>query len=328
MSFGILFQFFWSSALIWLAARWLVKASDEIAQNTGLGHLFVGSIFLAASTSSPELFVDIEATRKGIPDLAAGDLLGSSLVNLTIFCVLSLIFWRSAGFELSRQMRLSAWLAALLTAEVGLFISFHSDLSFRGFSLASLILAVTYIAGLRMIFEKPRGKGDGNPPGKKRSPRLLFKSVIEFFSGTILIFFASPFLVSSVENIADRTGLGNSFIGMSLLALATSLPELSSSITAIRKGLFQLVAGNIAGSNTMNMLIFVVMDGIWEKGSLWTHLSGKNVIAAAFVAMNMALLAVPGTSKSGRRLIGDRVKIWLILISSVSSYVVLYFWKD
>lgn len=326
MSLENLLQFLLSGLLIWFSARWLVKASDEIAKMTGLGHVFVGSLFLAASTSTPELFVDIEATRRGIPDLAAGDLLGSSLINLTIFCTLTLIYWKSTNDNLPRQTRFSSWLAALLTAEVGLFIFLRSDLSVSIFSLSSFALIITYLAGWRMIFETPQTNRESAEI--KKSPRHLFKSVIGFFSGTIVIFFASPFLVSSVEIMADQTGLGKTLIGTSLLALTTSFPELSSSITAIRRGLFNLVAGNIVGSNCMNMLIFVVMDGIWQKGSLWTHLSRKNLIAAGFVILNMVLLAMSWRTKSGKYILGERTKVWLILLFSVSCYVILYFLRE
>ncbi len=329
MSLENLLQLFFSAALIWLAARWLVEASDKIAKITGLGHLFVGSFFLAASTSAPEFFVDIEATQKGIPDLAAGDLLGSSLVNLTILCVLSLIFWKSVNCQLSRQTRLSSWLAALLTAEVGFFIFLGSDLSFREFSLSSLVLVITYLVGLRAIFEKPQVNNEGKSGEKLVKARLLLKPVIVFFSGTILIFFASPYLVSSAEKIADETGLGKTLIGTSLLAFTTSFPELFSSITAIRKGLFQLVAGNIVGSNCINVLIFVVMNySIWKDGSLWEHISRKNLITASFVVMNMVFLAIPWGIKSRQHLIGNRIRVWLILLLSVSCYVILYFLRE
>ncbi|HEX5035444.1 MAG TPA: hypothetical protein VFW62_13270 [bacterium] len=310
----ILLQFLASAAMIWLAARWLVSASDKIAKITGLGHLFVGSLFLAAATSAPELFVDIEATRRGLPDLAAGDLLGSSLVNLIILCALSLVFWESVDCRMSRQSRLSAGLAAILTAEVGFFIYLQTGLGLPGFSLSGAVLVLTYLVGLRAIFEKPHSAGE---PDATKSPKakLLIRPTVGFISATVLIFFASPYLVTSVEKIAELTGLGNTFLGTSLLAFTTSFPELFASLAAIRAGLFHLVAGNIVGSNCINMLIFAAMEGIWTQGSLWAHLSRNHLLAAGFVILSMVLLGIPKLNYA---------RVWLILIFNLGCYLILY----
>jgi len=325
MTIEIIFQLIWSASVIWIAASWLVKASDKIAKVSGLGHLFVGSLFLAAATSAPELFVDIEATLRGSPDLAAGDLLGSSLVNLILFCILSLIYWTPTYTGFPKQTKSSAWLAALLTTEVGLFIYFESDLSFRGLGLPSVIMLITYLGGMRLIFTTDTSIQTGTNTRSNKKQQQLIKPLLTYIAATVIIFFTSPFLVHSVESIASQTGLGNTFIGMSLLAVTTSFPELSSSLTAMRLGYLQLVAANIVGSNAINMMIFVAMDGFHKEGSLWSHLSKKNVIAALFVILNMTLLALPWPDSHNRFSPSPKTRLIIILVSSLSCYLILYF---
>lgn len=109
------------SAVVAAAGVVLARAADRIAEVTGLGRLLVGSVLLAAATSLPELSVDVAAVRRGMADLATGDLLGSSLVNLLILAVLDLV-QRSGRKMLSREAAshaLSATLSIVLTALVG-----------------------------------------------------------------------------------------------------------------------------------------------------------------------------------------------------------------
>jgi cation:H+ antiporter len=113
--------FLGSAAVIVVAGTFLSKFADAIADLTGFGRLLIGSVLLAGATSLPELTVDISAVRLGAVDLAVGDLLGSSLMNLLILALLDLTY-HSRGKMLSRQAAahaLSGTLAAALTALVG-----------------------------------------------------------------------------------------------------------------------------------------------------------------------------------------------------------------
>jgi cation:H+ antiporter len=318
-----LLQFFGSSFLVILAARWLTRAADQIADLTGLGHLFVGSLFLAVATSAPEFFVDIEATRVGLPNLAAGDLLGSSLVNLVIFCLLVLLFWKTAKDHFSQGIFRPSLLAALLTSVVGLLIFLRPAATVFGVNIGSYLIVIAYLLGMQTSFKKSQERRSIDSGGTRDRPARLIRPFFHFFAGAVLIFFASPFLVSSVEKISLATGLGETFLGTSLLALTTSFPELAASVTAARMGLFHLMAGNIVGSNAVNMTIFALLDWIWEEGSLWEHLSRKNLIPVAFVVLNMLLLS--GASYRGK---ASRAWIWLILFLSFGCYAALYVLKN
>lgn len=323
MNFETISQFVVSATVVVIAARWLAFASDEMAKVTGLSHLFIGSLFLAASTSAPEFFVDIRATLDNLPNLASGDLLGSSLMNLMIFSILAFLFGATEKPIESPGIRLASLLAALLTAEVGALIYWKPSWHFLGLSIGSFLILGTYLFGTRLIFKKAvKASPEGTAPS--RSTRKIFKPMLRFFLAALVLFFASPMLVGSMERISLQTGLGNTFLGASLLAFTTSLPELISSITASRMGLFDLFIGNIVGSNAINMLIFVFMDWIWSKAPLWDHLGEKNLLICAAVVLNMLALAFTWKSSGKAHPWRTRLGTTFILLLSMGCYAALF----
>ena len=150
-------EFLVLAVVVALAGTFLAKSADQIAEITRLGRLLVGSVLLAAATSLPELTVDISAVRQGMPDLAVGDLFGSSLMNLLILASLDLAH-RSGGKMLSRESAahaLSAILGIALTAIATMAILTEPRLpgfSFLGIGIWSWGILVAYILGIRMIF--------------------------------------------------------------------------------------------------------------------------------------------------------------------------------
>lgn len=148
-------QFMLAATVVVFAGNALTRCADAIAELTKLGRLLVGSIFLAAATSLPELTVDISAVRMGLPDLAVGDLLGSSLFNLLILAVADLMN-SSRGRMLSRNPRRtrSAAMSIALTALAGISIFVGARLgawTFGGIGIGSLAILGAYLLGVRMV---------------------------------------------------------------------------------------------------------------------------------------------------------------------------------
>jgi cation:H+ antiporter len=134
---------------------------------------------------------------------------------------------------------------------------------------------------------------------------------------------AAPFLVQSVERIGIETGLGNTFIGATLMAFTTSLPELASSVAAVRLGAAAMAAGNLVGSNAFNMLIFGAMDALWTVDDLWEQIPRRHAVTALAVVLNLAVFgAYVGRAGAGRR--GRILMSLLILALTALSYGVLY----
>lgn len=260
-------QFLVTAVVVIVAGTFLVKFADHIADITKLGKLLVGSLFLAAATSLPELFVDISAVKNHDADIAVGDLFGSSLFNLLILAIGDLlhkgganVFTREAGAH-----ALSASMSITITAVAGIAIFLAPQLapySLGKIGIGTLFIVTVYLFSIRMIYfdQKISAAKSTKPIVEDGKQMSLKKAVTGYLFSALIILVAAPFLADAAGKIAELSGLGKTFIGTTLVALSTSLPELVSTIVAIRLGSFDLAAGNIFGSNSFNMLILVPLD--------------------------------------------------------------------
>lgn len=266
MTFFIL-QFLFSALIIIVAGFFLTKSADKIAELTGWGRMFVGSLLLAAATSFPELMVDLKSVQLNLPDLAVGDLLGSSLFNLLILATLDFAFpsaFRRTAFSPAfLHHSLSAVLTIILTAIVGIAIASKIETSILGVSVFSWAIVIIYFFGIRLTYmdgNKDAKSDQKEPVSPSNKNRKLFFAFSGYIISALSILVAAPYLVNSADQIAKTSGLGHTFIGTTLVALSTSLPELVATIAAFRIGSPDLALGNIFGSNAFNMILFVPLD--------------------------------------------------------------------
>ena len=299
------FSFLAAGAVVVVAGTALARSGDVIAARTRLGGLWVGSIFLALATSLPELATDIAAVRLGQPDLAAGDLFGSSMANMLI---LSLITLLPAGRELFARATLDhalyAALAIVLTCMAAAIILVAPPMTIAGVGPGSFALLALYLAGTRAIFRHttiaPEAAATAEiqavpsehatePAGAPSPPDEppLRPAIIRFIAASVFILAAAPLFARSSHQLAVITGLGTTFVGTWLVGFATSLPELVTSIAAVRLGAYDLAVGNLFGSNALNMSIFVVLDGV-HGGSLLADVAPAHVISALVAIALMA----------------------------------------
>lgn len=278
------FQFIACAGIIVVAATFLSKSADRIAEETGFGKLLIGSVLLAGATSLPELTVDISAVRLGAADLAVGDLLGSCLANLLILAVLDLM-QRSAGGMLTRRAARHALSGSMSTALLG--VAGLTCLTAKSTGFPTLlgvapglwILAVVYIGGIRIVYLDQRALAAQQEllkPAEGRG-RQLPGALLSFAASAGAIVLAGPFMARAAEHLASATGMGTTFVGTTLVALTTSLPEFVASLAAVRMGSWDLAIGNVFGSNSFNMLLLVPLDFV-QPGSLMAVVSGSHVI--------------------------------------------------
>ena len=321
----IIFQFFFSAIVIIVAGYFLTQFADKIATITGLGRIFVGGLLLAGATSSPELMVDINAIQQNLPDLAVGDLLGSSLFNLLILATLDFVypsaFRRTAFSSKFLGHSLSAVLTILLTAIVGLGISSKLETALLGVSVFSWAVMILYIFGLRLIFKE--GNNNSTLQSEIRKPLTpnftknyaLIGAIFGYIIAMVIILMASPYLIHSADEIAKISGIGHTFVGTTLVALSTSLPELISTLTAFRMGSPDLALGNIFGSNAFNMILFVPLDFMYPKVLFSSVKSIHAVTAFSIVAaMSVAVMGQLYRKKQGSRFAEPSSEIIVILI--------------
>ncbi|MEM9730165.1 MAG: hypothetical protein AAF997_16420, partial [Myxococcota bacterium] len=260
-----------AAAVLVQAGAALAAYGDQIAGRLQVSRLFVGSLLLAFATSLPELTTDITAARAGAPDLAVGDLFGSSMANMAILALLDLLYrgrvWPSVELGHARV----AAVAIALTALATLAIAAPTGLAFGWVGATPLIVAAIYVASVGWFRRSPSLGRPGVEPERisfheatgwsanaaKVSTRGLW---VRFGAAASVVLIAAPFATLSVKAITDATGLAESFMGAVALAVTTSLPELIASLAALRIGAYDMAVGNLFGSNVANMSVLLFAD--------------------------------------------------------------------
>jgi cation:H+ antiporter len=284
-----------SGVLVVLAAITLARNADVIAEITELGRLWVGTVLLAGATSLPELTTDLVAVKLDAPDLAVGDLIGSSMANMLILALVDLLpprrhVLRHVAFD----HVLVASLAIALTALAGAFVIVQPHVAVLGIGPGSLMLFVLYLAGTRAVYrhahqEQGSARSLSASDGREAVARGgLRQALLRLAAATLVVLLAAPAFAWSAKGIAILTGLGNTFVGTWLVGVATSLPELAASLAAVRMGAFDLAVGNLFGSNALNMAIFLPLD-LAHPGSLFASIDSGHALSALFAVILMSL---------------------------------------
>ena len=252
------------AAVIVVAAMFLSRYADGLADQTGLGKTVTGLVLLAGATSLPEFSLGFSAVRMKAYDLTAGDVMGSSLINLLILAVLDLVS-RTPGRMLSRTAAvhaLSGIVACLMTAIAVLGILLKSKWTFYHLGACSWALIICYVVCCRLLYmdQKTVTASGGSGEGAKDPLRSLSANTAGFVVCAVVIFLVAPKLAHTADALAVSTGLGRTFFGTVFVAFMTSLPEMISTFSAIRIHSSDMAIGNILGSNAFNMLILALTD--------------------------------------------------------------------
>jgi len=236
-------------------ADYLVGGSSSLARKLGVPALVIGLTVVAFGTSAPELFVNIVASMNGSADIAIGNVLGSNLANILVILGVSSLaaplalksstVWKEIPFSL-----LAAILVLVLGADMFLDGAPASQLSrIDGLVLIAFFLVfLVYTFGIREAGEQSRGKIEQTP---------LWKAILLIIGGLIALVLGGQFVVTGATAIALALGVSENLIGLTIVAVGTSLPELVSSFVAARKGHDDIAIGNVVGSNIFN--IFLVL---------------------------------------------------------------------
>ncbi|GIW80721.1 MAG: cation transporter [Gemmatales bacterium] len=330
------FEFLASASIIVIAGTFLTRYADAIAELTKLGRLLVGSIFLASATSLPELSVDVSAARQGLPDLAVGDLMGSSLINLLILGLLDLSH-QAKGRMLSRQSAahaLSATMSMVLAALAGIAIVSRIPFHVAGIGAGSIALAVVYVLGLRIVYYDQRYSSPH--PEETESADLmptvqetltLPRAIIGYCIAALVIILAAPYVAESAGELADRSGLGGTFVGTTLVALSTSLPELVTTFAAVRLGAFDLALGNIFGSNSFNMVLLLPVDMAYS-GSLLASVSPTHAVTCLSAILITCVAVMGQLYHAEKRLRFVEPDAALIILLVLSALGLVYFLRS
>ena len=300
---GLLLQAVVCGALVILTGVLLSRNADVLAEKTGLGRTWVGSVLLSGATSLPELATGLSAILVfNAPDLAVGGIFGSCLFNLLILAILDIF---TGPEPLLTQAQISHGIAAgmgcvmLGIAALTMITADHGDSWQLGWvAVPSLALVALYGVGAVLIaqFELRRRAEVLEQESElyEYDDISAARAYLTFAGLAIAIVLLGLWLAAIGDRIAAVTGLGQSFVGALLLAGATSLPEVVTSIAAIRLKAVDLAVSNIFGSNLFNMAILGVYDIAYVQGSLFQTVNAYVHTFSAVVAIIMTAIALVG----------------------------------
>lgn len=240
---------------------------DLIDKKTNLSGAFIGGVILAAVTSLPELITSITAiiVVKN-PGLVMGNVLGSNIFNVTILAVL--VFFAASSFmkaTISKSHKIVLVCTLAIYAILTVVVTFKTDYAVFGISVASVAILIIYLISLKFL------AGDSSQNDEPDNSPLTVKQICARFAVMTVILVASSVAITYVTDIiSTRLNLGSSLAGALFLGIATSLPELSSSVALVRKKNFNAMIGNIVGSNMFNYLILLISDIMYNTSSIYT----------------------------------------------------------
>lgn len=258
MVFEVLAVVFGFVILVWSAERF-ITGSAATARHFGMSPLLIGMVIVGFGTSVPEMLVSAQAALDGKPDLAIGNALGSNIVNTAL--VLGITALVSPILVHSKIVRKEI---PLLIAIGVLFAFFIWDGELTRLESGLLLLGFVSLIGLA-IYAAIRDRGDNlglEVEQKMEVVELPIKAALLWLLvGLLLMMVSSRVLVWGAVGIAEYLGVSNLIIGLTIVALGTSLPELAASLVAVRKGLHDIAIGNVVGSNMFNLLAVTGIAG-------------------------------------------------------------------
>lgn len=227
-------------------ADWFVDGTAGIAEKFGIPQLVVGLTIVAMGTSAPEAAVSITAALKGNAGIAVGNVVGSNILNILIILGLT-------GFITNVAVQKSTLFCEipymLVITVLLLFMGMHGGSINLVEGIIFWVLFILYLTYLFMMAKKGKQSAE-----ESTENRPIWKLLIFAIIGGVVVVWGSNITVDSATALAEIIGLSEKFIGLTIVALGTSLPELVTSVTAAKKGNADIAIGNIVGSNIFNIL--------------------------------------------------------------------------
>ncbi len=246
--------------LILMGANWLVDGASSIAKKTGMSEFIIGLTIVGIGTSTPEIVVSLISSIQGKADMAIGNVVGSNIFNtMLILGVTALIFPLAITKEsLKRDLPLNIIVTGLLIL-LGLkhtIFGVGTDTLTRLDGIIMLFILALYF---RKLLKKPSGTALEETPEDESEIKVLStgKSILLIILGLGGLVFGGRLFVNAATEIASSLGMSAKLIGLTIMAIGTSLPELATSIVAALKGRGDMAMGNVLGSNIFNILLIL-----------------------------------------------------------------------
>lgn len=244
--------------LLYFGAEWLVGGASGLARRFGLPQLLIGLTVVAYGTSAPEIVVSVEASLSGSGAITLGNVVGSNIANLgLILGITALVHPPRVDREVARR-EVPVLLAATATIPLVLYDGVVSRFEGALLTLAAATYTVVMVRQARGSSTAEAGAramesaaDEAGAPAPRGTPRLALTTL----AGLVFLVVGGSLFVNGASGLARVLGLSERLIGLTIVAVGTSLPELATSVIAARRGHSDIAVGNVVGSNIFNALL-------------------------------------------------------------------------
>ncbi|MHC4882717.1 MAG: calcium/sodium antiporter [Planctomycetota bacterium] len=293
-------------------ADWLVDGAVAVAKQFGLSPLIIGLTIVAMGTSAPEVAASIQAALDNSPGIAVGNVYGSNIANLALVCGLCALI-RPIAVSRAALMR---DIPLMLAVACGLYPIFYNHTLTRFESIGMLVVFGCIIVFMIQM-EKKRAQSNVQVAEQQRSavehaaafqPQSLFISLCLIGIGLVCLAEGAGLTVASAKTIGIHAGLSDAVVGVTIVAIGTSLPELLTCLIASLKGHDDLSIGNLVGSNIFNTLLVIGASGVVKPYSIavFPELTGSYYIwmlSVLFLFSGLAFVFKKITKPAGMLLV-------------------------
>ena len=305
--------------IIWSADLFIVGAA-AVARNMGMSPVIIGMTIVSIGTSAPEILVSLTAAFAGSGELAVGNAIGSNIANIGLVLGITLLVTPLVVLQSTIKKELVLLLA--VTAMAGLMLADNVLSGVDGWLLvAAMVLVMGFILYGQTHDTELRLEATEEP--MRELPPV--RAWLTFAAGLLLLIASSRLLVWGAVDTAYRLGVSELLIGLTVIAVGTSLPELAATVTCALRGHTEIAIGNVIGSNLFNLLVVMAIPGIVSSQALVPAVLTRDYPAMALLTTFLAAAVYLGgrkkTSPPGHASLGRTVGVLLVTFYALYYYL-------
>ena len=328
-----------SAIAILVAGTRLTSVADALADRTGLGEALVGAVLLGASTSLSGIVTSVTAAYAGSAELAISNAAGG-IAAQTVFLAVADTVYRRANLEHAAASTANLAQGTLLVALLALpLMAFAGpQVTLFGVHPATPLMLVAYLFGLQVISktqsdpmwgprvtDETQDESEQDSEDDSTAGLSLTGLWIRFSIFALTIGVAGWVVAGTGINIAEQTGLTATFVGGVMTAIVTSLPELVTSIAAVRRGALTLAVGGIIGGNAFDTIFVAFSDIAYRDGSIYHAITGQQVYLISLTILMTGVLLLGLLRREERGIANIGFESFLILVLYLGSFALLSF---
>lgn len=281
--------------LTWSADRF-VGGAAATAKNWGISPMLIGLTVVSIGTSAPEILVSLMSAIQGHTDIAVGNAIGSNIVNIALVLGLTALI-APLPVKPALAKREIPWLVLVTLVAGACLLNSYLGLT------ESLVLLGGMVVTLYLIVKWQKSHPD-EPLAEVEDIEAMptSRAYLELFGGLVLLLISAQMLVGGAKEIAALMGISELIIGLTVVAIGTSLPELAASVASAMRGHHDIALGNVVGSNIFNLLAVLAMPGLVSPGPLNEQVFARDYPVMLALTVLLAVMAMVGNKpkKLGR----------------------------